>query len=120
VSQHILVVDDEPGMRETLVDIFEAAGYRVTAVNNGSAAVRLVREDGVNVVVMDVRMPGLDGVETMREMDAPPPQVIVMTAYAVEERLRAAISAHAFAVVHKPFAVARMLSLVADAAALVA
>jgi len=67
------------------------------------------------VVVMDVRMPGRDGVSVLEELGDPPPHVILMTAYAQEERLRAAVNANAFAVVHKPFDTRRMLRLVADA-----
>jgi CheY-like chemotaxis protein len=75
-----------------------------------------VQETVFDVVVMDIRMPGRDGVSVLEEMGMPPPRVILMTAYALEERLRAAVQANAFAVVHKPFDTRRMLGLVAEAA----
>jgi DNA-binding NtrC family response regulator len=111
----VLVVDDEPGMRDTLMAILELHGYRVSSAPDGATAVAAVREGAFDVVVMDVRMPGRDGVSALEEMGDPPPQVILMTAYAQEERLRAAIKANAFAIVHKPFDTRRMLSLIADA-----
>jgi DNA-binding NtrC family response regulator len=111
----VLVVDDEPGMRDTLMAILELHGYCVSSAPDGETAVAAVREGAFDVVVMDVRMPGRDGVSVLEEMGDPPPQVILMTAYAQEERLRAAIKANAFAIVHKPFDTRRMLSLVADA-----
>ena len=111
----VLVVDDEPGMRDTLMAILELHGYRVSSAPDGATAVAAVREGAFDVVVMDVRMPGRDGVSVLEEMGDPPPQVILMTAYAQEERLRAAIKANAFAIVHKPFDTRRMLSLIADA-----
>jgi len=111
----VLVVDDEPGMRDTLMAILERHGYRVSSASDGATAVAAVREGAFDVVVMDVRMPGRDGVSVLEEMGGPPPQVILMTAYAQEERLRAAIKANAFAIVHKPFDTRRMLSLIADA-----
>jgi two-component system response regulator HydG len=109
----VLVVDDEPGMRETLVDILEAVGYEVTAAVDGEGAIRAVRTRSVDVVVMDVQMPKVDGVSALEQLRPPPPRIIMMTAYAVEERLRAAVVADAFAILHKPFPVARLLSLVA-------
>jgi DNA-binding NtrC family response regulator len=111
----VLVVDDEPGMRDTLMAILELNGYRVSSAPDGETAVTCVREGAFDVVVMDIRMPGPDGVSALEAMGDPPPQVILMTAYAQEERLRAAIKANAFAIVHKPFDTRRMLSLVADA-----
>jgi DNA-binding NtrC family response regulator len=111
----VLVVDDEPGMCDTLMAILELHGYRVSSARDGEAAVAAVREGGFDVVVMDVRMPGRDGVSVLEEMGGPPPRVILMTAYAQEERLRAAVKANAFAIVHKPFDTRRMLSLMADA-----
>lgn len=113
----VLVVDDEPGMRETLVDILEADGYTVHAASDGDSALALILAGGFDVVVMDVRMPGRDGVSVLVDSGAPPPQVILMTAYAVEERLREAREAQAYAVLHKPFAAPRLLDLVAGASA---
>jgi CheY-like chemotaxis protein len=112
----VLVVDDEPGMLETLTDILVAAGYAVTGVGNGDAALAAIRGGGYDVVVMDVRMPGRDGVSVVMESGAPPPPVILMTAYAVEERLGLA-RAEGVQVVQKPFAPPYLLGLVADAVA---
>jgi DNA-binding NtrC family response regulator len=111
----VLVVDDEPGMRDTLVAILEQQGYSVSAAPDGETALSAVQEEPYDVVVMDVRMPGRDGVSVLEDMGDPPPQVILMTAYALEEQLRAAVKAKAFAILHKPFDTSRMLGLVADA-----
>jgi two-component system response regulator HydG len=111
----VLVVDDEPGMRETLVDILEAVGYDVSVAADGQAALDAVLGRPVDVVVMDVQMPKRDGVAVLQELRPPPPAVIMMTAYALEERLRLAVDANAFAILHKPFPVGRLLSLVASA-----
>jgi DNA-binding NtrC family response regulator len=111
----VLVVDDEPGMRDTLMAILELNGYRVSSAPDGETAVTCVREGAFGVVVMDIRMPGADGVSVLEAMGDPPPQVILMTAYAQEERLRAAARANAFAIVYKPFDTHWMLKLIADA-----
>jgi CheY-like chemotaxis protein len=112
----VLVVDDEPGMRETLVEILSASGYSVSAAADGDAALEAVRRDRFDVILMDIRMPGRDGVSVLQELGEPPPRVILMTAYARAERIREAIEAHAFAVVSKPFPVPELLGLVASAA----
>jgi CheY-like chemotaxis protein len=113
----VLVVDDEAGMRETLVDILEDAGYEVSSAADGVAALSSVQGEAFDVVLMDMRMPGPDGVTVLQRMGPPPPSVIMMTAYAVEDQLRRALDAQAFAVLHKPFQVGYLLGLVKGAAA---
>jgi two-component system, NtrC family, response regulator AtoC len=111
----VLVVDDERGMRETLVDILSQCGYRVWSAADGDAAFEAIQANRFDVVVMDIKMPGRDGVSVLRESDAPPPQVILMTAYANSEQVRGALDANAFAVVNKPFQVKDLLGLIASA-----
>jgi CheY-like chemotaxis protein len=113
----VLIVDDEPGMLETLEDILDAAGYTVTAVSDGDTALAEIRTGRYDVVVMDVRMPGRDGVSVLVDSGAPPPPVILMTAYALEERLHEAREQKVHAVVMKPFAAPYLLDLVASAVA---
>jgi CheY-like chemotaxis protein len=113
----VLIVDDEPGMLETLGEILTVAGYSVTAVADGETALAEIRSGRHDLVVMDIRMPGRDGVAVLEASGAPPPPVILMTAYAVEERLAAARRARVHAVVHKPFAAPYLLDLVAAAVA---
>jgi CheY-like chemotaxis protein len=110
----VLVADDEAGMRETLADILAESGYGVTSAADGDAALDAIRNNRFDVVVMDIRMPGRDGVSVLREVGKPPPRVILMTAYAKEWHLREARE-NAFAVVHKPFPVPQLLDLVASA-----
>jgi len=117
VSNQVLIVDDEPGMLETLGDILRAAGYGVTAVGDGESALAEIRSGGYAAVVMDVRMPGRDGVSVLIESGAPPPPVILMTAYALEDRLKDARAARVHAVVQKPFAAPYLLGLVKEAIA---
>ena len=111
----VLVVDDEVGMRDTLVAILEHHGYRVWSAPDGESAFSAVQERAFDVLVMDIQMPGRDGVSVLEEMGRPPPRVILMTAYAAEDRLRVAADAYVFAILSKPFELRRMLSLVAQA-----
>lgn len=113
----VLVVDDEAGMRETLVDILEAAGYEVTPAEDGAAALDLARTNPYDVIVMDIRMPMLTGVEVLASLQSPPPQVVLMTGFAYEQQLEDARTHNAFAIMQKPFQVPYLLRVVAAAAA---
>lgn len=113
----LLLVDDEPGMLETLDEILTAAGYAVTAVGDSERALQEIRTGAYDLVLMDIRMPGRDGVSVLVESGAPPPPVVLMTAYAVEERLAIARAARVHAVVQKPFATPYLLNVLAAAVA---
>lgn len=113
----VLVVDDELGMRESVADILEGAGYAVMTAANGEDALSQLRRQDFDVVLMDIRMPGRDGISVLHEIGGPPPPVVMMTAYAVEEQLQAAVEAQSFAIVHKPVPAPYLLDLVARAAA---
>jgi CheY-like chemotaxis protein len=117
VSLHLLLVDDEPGMLETLNEILTSAGYDVTAVNNGDTALEHMQRGGYDLVLMDIRMPGRDGVAVLTESGAPPPPVVLMTAYALEERLIEARAGGVHAVLQKPFAAPYLLDVLAGAVA---
>jgi CheY-like chemotaxis protein len=110
----ILIVDDEPGMRESLADVFEANGYHVHTAASGEAGVEVIARDACRqVVLMDIRMPpGLNGVEAMRLMRAlvPTLPVVLMTAYANEATASAA-ERDATAVLQKPLDLALTLPL---------
>jgi CheY-like chemotaxis protein len=116
-ARTVLVVDDESGMRETLVDILEAAGYTVTQAPDGGEALSMATTHQYDVIVMDIKMPVLTGVEVLASLEHPPPQIILMTAYAMEEQLREARDHNAFAIMQKPFQIPYLLRIVAEAAA---
>jgi two-component system, NtrC family, response regulator HydG len=116
-ARSVLVVDDEAGMRDTVAEILESAGYDVSTARNGDDALSRMAEQKFDVVLMDIRMPGRDGISVLREIGPPPPPVVMMTAYAVDEQLQAAIDAQSFAVVHKPVPATYLIDLVGRAAA---
>ena len=113
----VLVVDDQPGMRETIVELLEMSGYRTLAAVDGEEAITIAGTEDIDVVVTDVRMPGKDGVQVLLEVKGPPPEVILITAYTAEDRLAVAHDAKPFAIAHKPVPPAHLLSLVKAAAA---
>lgn len=83
----ILVVDDEPIARQSLSDILRLEGYSVTSVPNGQAAVEFVRTHVVDLMVVDLRMPGMDGLEVIQVVNqiSPDTEVILLTAYGSTE-----------------------------------
>jgi DNA-binding response OmpR family regulator len=64
----VLIVDDEEELIAALVERFELRGIEAVGVTRGKEAVRLIQDNGFDVVVLDVKMPGIDGFEIMRQM----------------------------------------------------
>ena len=114
----VLVVDDDPGMAETLADILSVFGYAVTTASSAVTAVRMVTQTRPDLVLMDVRMPGLSGVEALKTMKALAPQlaVIMMTAFARDDLAEEARRAAALAVLPKPLDMERLLALLTQVA----
>ena len=112
----VLVVDDDGDTRETITDLLELEGYAVRIAVDGSAALDAGRQETFDAVLMDIRMPGMDGVEALRAFRAlaPSTPVIMVTAYSLAERLQAARDAGAVATLQKPFRVDDLLELLED------
>ncbi|MDQ1335467.1 MAG: hypothetical protein QG552_2417 [Thermodesulfobacteriota bacterium] len=83
----VLVVDDEEPFVDALAQRLELRGFTVLTAFNGDAALAVVQEKPVDVVVLDVLMPGKDGVETLREIKQNKPlvEVIMLTGHATVE-----------------------------------
>lgn len=80
---NILVVDDEPVARQSLSDILRLEGYNVTAVANGEQAVEHVRNHAVDLIVLDLKMPGMNGLDVVQVVNqiSPDTEIILLTAY---------------------------------------
>lgn len=83
MKQNILVVDDEPVARQSLTDILKLEGYIVSAVANGQAAVEHVRTHAVDLMIVDLKMPGMDGLEVIQVVNqtSPETEIILLTAH---------------------------------------
>ena len=101
----VLVVDDQIGMLETFTDILEDRGFNVVTANDGFAAIEKVKEQSFDLIFMDIKMPGINGVQTFREIKKVNPKitVVMMTAYSVEDLIEEAIEEGAYTVIYKPF-----------------
>jgi len=101
----VLVVDDQIGMLETFTDILEDRGFNVVTAEDGFVAIEKAKEKSFDLIFMDIKMPGINGVQTYREIKKINPNiaVIMMTAYSVEDLVQEAIEEGAYTVVYKPF-----------------
>jgi two-component system, NtrC family, response regulator HydG len=101
----ILVVDNEETTRETLLKILEREGYHVLVANDGQAALEIIKEQRVNVVVSDVCMPRMDGNKLLKMAKATRPEVevILMTGHGKMEMGIEALKEGAFDFIQKPF-----------------
>ena len=105
VGGSVLVVDDQKNMRATTAMLLREAGHVVAEAEDGAAAMQRVRQETFDVVLTDLRMPGLDGMEVLRGVRAASPetQVIVMTAYGTIESAVEAVRQGAHDYISKPF-----------------
>src|SRR5579871_3579925 len=101
----VLVVEDDAAMRELLSEALTDEGYRVELAPGGRAGIARVREGGVDLVVTDVKMPDLDGLDALQEIRAvdSPPHVIVITAFGSIETAIKAVKLGAYDYITKPF-----------------
>ncbi|WP_224363435.1 response regulator [Hyalangium versicolor] len=117
-TARILVVDDEESMRITLAANLELEGHQVVEASTGEEALSLVKQQPVDVVLADIRMPGLHGVELNRHLrrEQPGLPVVLMTAFAQESLVDDALAEGVFTVLHKPFDVEHLLRTLRRAA----
>jgi DNA-binding NtrC family response regulator len=101
----ILVVDDEEGMCEFLQYLLEGEGYEVDVAHSGDQALAKVQESSFNLILADIKMPGIDGLEMLRHMREADEDtvVIVMTGYSSLETAIKAIKYDASDYLTKPF-----------------
>jgi len=112
-QKRILVVDDEDHIRNILMRTLIAEGYDVTGASSGAEAVSRVEDDTFDVLISDVRMPGMDGLETVRAIKARQPDIIAVMASGVSEEEIAqadAIAAGAIAYFTKPYTLDELLT----------
>jgi len=115
---HVLVVDDEPSIRETLGGILEDEGYRVALAADGESALALLRTHSFDVVLLDIWLPQMDGLavlEKIQEREDPPEVVMISGHGTVESAVRATkLGAHDF--LEKPLSLDKTLIVVKNAA----
>src|SRR5271168_1840137 len=114
---HILIVDDESGIRESLMGILEDEGYKASVSASGEDCLELLRKTSFDLVLLDVWLTGIDGLEVLeriREMGDPPEVIMISGHGTIETAVRATkLGAYDFA--EKPLSLEKMLILVKNA-----
>jgi two-component system response regulator PilR (NtrC family) len=102
---NLLIVDDELSMRQFLTHLFQRDGHAIRVAENGRQAMTLLRQQPADVIISDVKMPDMGGIELLRAARKLQPsiEVVMMTAFANEETAHEAFLLGAFDFVHKPF-----------------
>ena len=117
MPERLLVVDDEQSMREWLTIALSQDGFEVESAGSGEDALKVLERTPVDLALVDLRMPGLDGLETLRRVKQldESTSVVIMTAYASAETAVQALKEGAYDYIIKPFKVDELRHLVQNA-----
>ncbi|MFD2616255.1 response regulator [Terrilactibacillus laevilacticus] len=110
----ILIVDDQFGIRILLNEIFNKEGYQTYMASNGMQALEIVQEYHPELVILDMKIPGMDGLEILKRIKEKESdiKVIIMTAYGELEKIKQAIKNGAITHFAKPFDIDDVLNAV--------
>ncbi len=113
----LLITDDDAGFRETLRDVFEPEGFRTVLAEDGLEAFEIVKTEPVHLALLDMHMPRIDGVETIRLVHELKPELpcILLSAALDEMIVKAAKEVLAFSILSKPCSRKQITSIVRQA-----
>lgn len=113
-KNRIMVVDDEKEIRELFKDVLESRGYEVITCDGGQSAIDTIKESPVFAAFIDIRMPGLDGVSTLKEIKSirPETNVVMITGYTRDEAVEEALKLGCFVCLMKPFKLRDVLGVI--------
>jgi len=113
-EHRILVIDDEVFVRELLEEYFDRLDHEVTTADSGEAGIEAVRAAKFGVVLVDLKMPGKDGIETLREIRRIDPLclIVIMTGYPTIDSSIEALRAGAYDYIIKPFKLSELREVV--------
>ncbi len=116
-SKTVLVVDDDQDICDNITDILDDQGYSTDSAQDGSTALRLLRERLFDIAILDFKMPGMDGAALQDEIRSRYPKVIsiMITAHAGSDGVARALSKGIWKVLRKPVDVSVLLDLVKEA-----
>lgn len=105
MDKHLLIVDDEGEIRDMLSRHFKFAGFKVSTAENGVAALDVLSQDAPRVVISDIAMPEMDGIDLLREIRTqyPMTRVIMITGYVSLDNALSCMRNHADTCIFKPF-----------------
>src|SRR5438552_1067041 len=115
----ILLIEDDPGIVMTLRRVLKEEGHEVLVEKRGDSGLAAAREDSFDIVITDMKLPGLNGLDLVRELHAAKPRlpIILMTAHGTTETAIQATQSGAYDYLLKPFEVPELIALVEKAVA---
>ncbi|MFH1877581.1 MAG: response regulator [Candidatus Omnitrophota bacterium] len=116
-DKRILVVDDNKDFADVFCDILKSNAYKAECCYGGEQAIELLKNQPFDIIFVDIRMPLMDGVETLKELKKIRPEtvVIMMTGYSLDELVHKAIEEKASEIIYKPFEIEKVLGLIKGA-----
>jgi two-component system response regulator (stage 0 sporulation protein F) len=110
----ILIIDDETDLRDLIKDVLEEEGYEVSCAANGADGILLNERINPDLIILDLRMPGMDGIETLRNIRKKDDTVIVviLTGYGCPDTIRDAVNLNVSEYISKPFENRELLSII--------
>lgn len=116
---NILIVDDEPNILKTLSEALVGAGYKIRTAQDGKTAIRAVSRTRYNLVILDIALPDIDGMEVLRKIKkiSPEVEVVIITGHATVENSVNALNEGAYAYILKPFNPAEVKTIIRKAIA---
>lgn len=118
--KHILIVDDEAGIRDTVSEVLEDEGYLPVAAENGEAALRILQTRRIELVLLDIWLPGMGGMEILEKIceQYPSVTVVIISGHGTVNLAVEAIKKGAFDFIEKPLSIDRLLLVIEKAARL--
>lgn len=115
----VLVVEDDDDLRRAMREVFQMRGFAVNTARDGATAIKLAYAERYDVVVSDIRLPGIDGIEVTRKIKSlrDAPRILLLTAYPEWNVYDLAREAGAERVVNKPVGIGHLITLVEELAA---
>jgi CheY-like chemotaxis protein len=115
-SEHILIVEDDPKSRKLLRDVLGATGYKTSEAENAEDGIRITQESLPDLILMDIRLPGMNGIDALRVLRKDPKTsaipVIAVTASVMESQKEEAMGAGFDAIESKPVNIQSLLRII--------
>jgi len=113
----ILIVDDEPTIQQSLSGILSDEGFEISVASNGYEALQVIQAESPDLVLLDIWMPGMDGIETLKEIkkENPSIQVIIITGHGTIETAVKATKLGAFDLIEKPLSIDKIIVSISNA-----
>jgi two-component system response regulator AtoC len=113
----LLIVDDEQSVRYSFKKLLNSSSYQISEASNATEAISVFKAENPHIVILDIEMPGKDGIQVLKEIKeiSPKTPVIIITAYGSGDRVIKAMKYGAFEYIEKPFDIPRFISVLEEA-----